>query len=46
MPSPYLDQPLLLLVVVLPRLLDKIEAELADKNCQPHKCCAYASAPN
>ena len=31
MSSPYLDRPLLPLAVVLPRMLDAIEAELADK---------------
>ena len=30
MHSPYLDHPLLLLKVVLPRMLDGIEADLAD----------------
>jgi hypothetical protein len=30
MTSPYLEQPLLPLAVALPRMLDQIEAELAD----------------
>ena len=30
--SPYLDRPLIPLAVALPRMLDKIEAELADEN--------------
>ena len=29
--SPYLDQPLLPLAVALPRMLDQIEAQLADE---------------
>jgi hypothetical protein len=32
MTSPYLDRPLLPLAVALPRILEKIEAELADEN--------------
>jgi hypothetical protein len=32
MTSPYLDRPLLPLAVALPRMLDKIETELADEN--------------
>ena len=32
MTSPYLDRPLLPLAVALPRMLEKIEAELADEN--------------
>jgi len=31
MTSPYLDRPLLPLAVVLPRMLDQIEAQLADE---------------
>jgi hypothetical protein len=31
MTSPYLDSPLLPLAVTLPRMLDKIEAQLADE---------------
>jgi hypothetical protein len=34
MTSPYLDQPLLPLTVVLPRLLAKIEAELSNEKMQ------------
>jgi len=31
MTSPYLDRPLVPLAVVLPRMLDQIEAQLADE---------------
>jgi hypothetical protein len=31
MTSPYLDRPLIPLAVALPRMLEKIETELADK---------------
>jgi hypothetical protein len=35
MSSPYLDRPLLPLAVVLPRLLENIEAELASEKLEP-----------
>ena len=35
MTSPYLDLPLLSLAVVLPRLLENIEAELANEKLEP-----------
>ena len=34
MSSPYLDRPLLPLTVALPQLLEKVEAELADKKLE------------
>jgi hypothetical protein len=34
MTSPYLEQPLLPLAIALPRMLDRIEAELADENLE------------
>jgi hypothetical protein len=37
MSSPYLDRPLLPLAVVLPRLLEKIEAEVANKKVEAAK---------
>jgi hypothetical protein len=35
MTSPYLERPLLPLAVVLPRLLDEIEAELTGRKLEP-----------
>ena len=36
MTSPYLDQPLLPLAVALPRMLEKIEADLGDETGAPN----------
>ena len=35
MSSPYLDRPLLPLAVVLPRLLESVETELANEKLEP-----------
>jgi hypothetical protein len=37
--SPYLDRPLLSLAVVLPRMLEQIEADLADEKVSATEKC-------
>jgi len=43
--SPYLDRPLVPLAVMLPRMLDQIEAELTDRSWKPQRNGGSKSEP-